>query len=517
MLDNWEPLSPVRMLERAAEAFADRTAIVDGDTRLSYAEFALRARHLTGALRRHDVQPGDRVAALCANSHVMLELHFGVPLCGAVLVPLNTRLAEEELAHILTHAGATLLVATAEFAVVAEALGERLGVPVLVASGPGSPYEQALQLGEESLVPLEDERSLLSINYTSGTTGRPKGVMYHHRGAYLQALAMTYHTGLGPGSTYLWTLPMFHCHGWCFPWAVTGVGATHHCMRSIDVGQIWLALRSGATHLSAAPTVLGMIADHVEADADPLEETVQVSTGGAPPSPALLARMRSLNIEVTHLYGLTETFGPVIVNQWQPEWYDLDTPGQAQMTARQGIPNVISSQFRVEDAHGNDVPADGDSIGELLIRGNNVMLGYYKDEEATRAATSGGWFRTGDLAVAHPDGYVEVRDRLKDVIVSGGENIASVEVERVLEDHPDVLEAAVVAQADERWGQVPIAFVSCRQDAELTEDELKQFVRSRLAGFKVPKHVTFGSLPHTSTGKLQKNLLRSAGSQGVGT
>ncbi|MBO0877832.1 MAG: AMP-binding protein, partial [Pseudonocardia sp.] len=358
----------------------------------------------------------------------------------------------------------------------------------------------------------DDERALLSINYTSGTTGRPKGVMYHHRGAYLQALAMVGHTGLTPSSVHLWTLPMFHCNGWCFPWAVTAAAATHVCLPKVEPSEVWRLIREeGVTHLNGAPTVLSMLA--YASDASRVSRSVRVATGGAPPSPAILRRMGELGFEVTHLYGLTETFGPVMICDWRPEWNDLDTDQQARLKARQGVGNMISCRARVVDDRGNDVPADGAALGEIALRGNNVMLGYLDenggiDAEETAQAVPDGWFRTGDLGVMHPDGYVELKDRGKDVIISGGENIASVEVEQAIMDHPAVLEVAVVAAPDDKWGEAPVAFVTLQEGAEADEVEIIQHVRSRLAHFKAPRTVTFGDLPKTSTGKIQKFVLR---------
>ena len=500
-------LSPVSFLSRAAAVFAERTAIIDGDRTFSYAEFYQRASQLTAALAGLGVGPGDRVAALCANSHVMLEMHNAVPGSGAVLVPLNIRLSEAELGYILDHSGARLLVATHEFADTARSVAEPIGIRVVIAGGTDDQYESLLTTSSTPIWRDVDERGLLAINYTSGTTGRPKGVMYHHRGAYLQSLAMAYHSGVGPGSNYLWTLPMFHCDGWCFTWALTAAGATHVCLRAIDTSQIWRHLTAdGITHFSAAPTVLTMIAE--DPAAARLEHTVQAATGGAPPSPALLSRMADLGIEVTHLYGLTETFGPIAVNQWQPQWDAADPTERAILKARQGIGNISAGLLRVVTPDSADVPADAATEGELVARGNNVMLGYYRDPDATAAATIDGWLRTGDVAVMHPDGYAEIRDRSKDVIISGGENIASVEVERVLDSHPDVVESAVVACADERWGEVPVAYVTVRRGAELTAEDLIDFVRERMARFKVPKQVVFADLPKTSTGKIQKNVLR---------
>ncbi|MEV4837352.1 acyl--CoA ligase family protein [Nonomuraea sp. NPDC049486] len=508
------PLTPSAFLERSGAVFRDRIAVIDGARRLTYGEFLDRARRLTGALADLGVEPGDRVAALCVNSHVMLELHNGVPMRGAVLVPLNIRLSAGELAHIVEHSGARVLVATDELAGRAREVAAATGVRLVLAGGPGDEYEELLAAAEPRLAACEDERGLLAINYTSGTTGRPKGVMYHHRGAYLQTLAMAFHAGLGPASAYLWTLPMFHCDGWCFTWAVTAAGGTHVCLRAVDPAEIWRLLREeDVSHFSAAPTVLTMIANAPEARAGaPLGRTVRVQTGGAPPTPALLARMAGLRMEVTHLYGLTETFGPVAVNQWQPQWDALSAGGQAELKARQGVGNVIAEQVRVVDGSGADVPADGETVGEIVVRGNDVMLGYYRDEQATAEVDAGGWLRTGDLAVRHPDGYLEIRDRSKDIIISGGENIASVEVERVLDGHPSVLESAVVGVPDEKWGQVPVAFVALRPEAPpVTEDDVIAYVRERIARFKAPRKVVFGELPKTSTGKIQKNVLRAGG------
>ncbi|GAA2361940.1 acyl--CoA ligase family protein [Saccharopolyspora halophila] len=495
-------LTPVSFLERAAAVFADRPAVVDGEHRWNYAQLWQRVQRLAGLLRARGVQPGDRVAVLAPNTHLLLEAHYGVPLAGAVLVALNTRLAPAEIGYILRHSGASLVLADAEYrGVLDEAMDEPL--PVIDSSG----YDDLVDSSEEHRVEVSDERSLLSINYTSGTTGRPKGVMYHHRGAYLQAMAMAFHAKLDTGSRYLWTLPMFHCNGWCFPWAVTAAGGVHHCLRGVDPAEIWRVIATeGITHFCGAPTVLTMLAEHPGAAR--LDRTLRVFSGGAPPWPALLARMGELGIDIQHLYGLTETFGPAAVCEPQPEWPG-DLEQRAGLIARQGIANVIAEPVRVVDpATGEDVPADGRTPGEVLLRGNDVMLGYYRDEEATAAATLDGWFRTGDLGVCHPDGYMELRDRIKDVIISGGENITSIEVENALTAHPDVLEAAVVAAPHDKWGEVPIAYVTARESASLDEAELVAFVRNRIAHFKVPKRIVFGDLPKTSTGKLQKNVLR---------
>jgi fatty-acyl-CoA synthase len=506
----FSPLTPSAFLERSADVFRDRTAIIDGDLVFSYGEFFQRSLRLTGLLAGLGVGPGDRVAALCVNSHVMLELHNGVPMRGAVLVPLNIRLSVAELAYIVEHSGARLLVATAELAALAREIATATGTELVVAGGDPDHYERLLDRAGPAPVACADERGLLAINYTSGTTGRPKGVMYHHRGAYLQALAMVVHARLDAASGYLWTLPMFHCDGWCFTWAVTAAGGRHVCLRSVDPGEIWRLLRAQAiTHFCAAPTVLTMVVNAPEASAGGAPETVvRVFTGGAPPTPTLLTRTAELGMDVTHLYGLTETFGPVAVNDWQPEWGRLPLADQARLKARQGVGNVVGDRLRVVDSAGLDVARDARTIGEIVVRGNDVMLGYYRDDAATVSAELDGWLRTGDLAVHHPDGYVEIRDRAKDIIISGGENIASVEVERAIDSHPAVLESAVVGVADEKWGEIPVAFVCIRPGATVSSDEIVAHVRARLAHFKTPRRVVFGDLPKTSTGKVQKNLLR---------
>ncbi|SFM71517.1 fatty-acyl-CoA synthase [Pseudonocardia ammonioxydans] len=501
---SYEPLTPTAFLDRAATAHRDRIAVVDGDLRLTYAELHDRCRRLAGGLAA--IHSGRPVAVLAPNTHVALEATFGVPWSGVPLVAVNTRLSAGEIAYILEHSNASVLVHDPVFdEVVADALGRTQTPPQAVRVG--DDYERLISWGEPTAVTPDDERALLSINYTSGTTGRPKGVMYDHRGAYLQALSMVGHTGLSPSAVHLWTLPMFHCNGWCFPWAVTAAAATHVCLPKIEPARIWELVREqGVTHLNGAPTVLSMIAYAPEAG--PVPTTVRVATGGAPPSPAILRRMAELGFEVTHLYGLTETFGPAMLCDWQPEWNELDGDAQARMKARQGVGNMIACAVRVITEDGSDAPADGLTTGQIALRGNNVMLGYLNDDEATRAAAPDGWFRTGDIGVMHPDGYVELRDRSKDVIISGGENIASVEVEQAIADHPAVLEAAVIALPDERWGEVPGAYVTLRDGYSATEQEIVEHVRERLARFKAPKRVVFGELPKTSTGKIQKFVLR---------
>ncbi len=495
-------LTPLRFLERSARVWAQRPAVVSGGRTFTYAEHHDRVRRLAGALSELGVEPGDRVATLLPNVASMLELHYAVPGIGAVLVPLNTRLTADDYGYVLEHSGARLVV-------VAPELERQLPGPAPRAIVDGDEYERLLAGAEPAeLRRPQDERALLSINYTSGTTGRPKGVMTTHRGAYLHSLGVIPEAGLTARSAYLWTLPMFHCNGWAYTWAVTAAGAKHVCLPKVEAAPIWRAITSeGVTHLCAAPTVLTTVVSAEEAE--PLESPVEVFVGGAPPAPALLERAAELNLHVTHLYGLTETYGPIAVCAWNPDWDERPAGEQAALRARQGVGTIVSERLRVVDEDMRDVPADGESLGEVCMRGDNVTTGYYRDEDATRAAFEGGWFHSGDLGVVHPDGYVELRDRLKDVIISGGENIATIEVEQALAAHPSVSEVAVVAAPDERWGEVPVAFVTAAGAQAPEPDELREFARERLARFKVPKRIeVVGELPKTGTGKIQKFLLR---------
>jgi fatty-acyl-CoA synthase len=502
---SYEPLTPTAYLDRAAAAHGDRIGVIDGEQRWTYNQLHQRCTRLAGGLA--PLADGRPVAVLAPNTHVLLEANFGVPWAGVPLVAVNTRLSAGEVAYILQHSTASVLIHDPSFDELVDAVFDQFETPPQRIRA-GNQYEELLARAQPLHVVPSDERSLLSINYTSGTTGRPKGVMYHHRGAYLQALAMVGHTGLTPSSVHLWTLPMFHCNGWCFPWAVTAAAATHVCLPKVEPEQVWRLIHDeGVTHLNGAPTVLSMIA--YAPDAAPLNgPPIRVATGGAPPAPAILRRMRELGFDVTHLYGLTETYGPAMLCDWRPEWNGLDPDAQARLKARQGVGNMISCTVRVIAEDGSDVPADGKSTGQIALRGNNLMLGYLDDPEATREAAPDGWFRTGDVGVLHPDGYVELRDRSKDVIISGGENIASVEVEQAIMDHPAVLEAAVIAIPDQRWGEVPAAYVTLQEGASATEQELIEHVKTRLARFKAPKTVIFGELPKTSTGKIQKFVLR---------
>ena len=496
------PLTPLRFLERSADVWADRPATREGDAQHTYAELHDRVRRMAAGLRSElGLGEGDRVATLLPNVSAMLELHFAVPGAGGVVVPLNTRLTPDDYAYILEHSGAKVLVAHPSLAhLVPESAPRTLVLDELEGLVQGS--------SPQDLV-LPDERALLSINYTSGTTGRPKGVMYRHRGAYLHALGVIAEAGLTPRSRYVWTLPMFHCNGWAYTWAVTAMGAQHLCLAQVDPGEVWrLVGEEGATHLCAAPTVITMLLESERAA--PAPQPVKVFVGGAPPSPALLERASALNFSLTHLYGLTETYGPIAVCAWNPDWDDLPANEQARVRARQGVGTVVSERLRVVDGDGEDVPRDGETLGEVVMRGNNVMAGYFRDPEGTEEAFRGGWFHSGDLGVLHPDGYLELRDRLKDVVISGGENIATIEVEQALEAHERVSEAAVVGAPHERWGEVPVAFVTARGGGTAPEpEELVAFARERLARFKVPKRiVVVDELPKTGTGKVQKFVLR---------
>jgi fatty-acyl-CoA synthase len=508
---SFEPLTPTAYLWRAARVYGDRIGVIDGEVRFSYAQFLQRTLKFAGALKALGVAPGDRVALLAGNSHVMLAAHYAVPFAGAVLVALNTRVTPADTAYILRHSGSTVLVYDSEFSAAAHQAAADLGtgIRLVCASGAADELEALIEAAAPYSQPVTDERGLLAINYTSGTTARPKGVMYHHRGAYLQSLAMALHMGLDRDSVFLWTLPMFHCNGWCFSWAVTAVGGVHLCLPRLEPRLIWQHMRESAvTHFCAAPTVLTMTIWDPEAAHGKPPRPVRIGTGGAPPTPALLERLAELGMDITHLYGLTETYGPSVVCDWRSEWNRLGIPEQASLKSRQGVGNVISCEIRVVDKDGLDVPADARTMGEIAIRGNNVMLGYYLDEEATRKACPDGWFRTGDLGVMHADHYLELRDRSKDIIISGGENISSVEIEQALATHAAVLEAAVVAAPDEKWGEVPVAFVTLREGAQATAAELTDHVRASLARFKAPKRILFGPLPKTATGKVQKNELR---------
>jgi acyl-CoA synthetase (AMP-forming)/AMP-acid ligase II len=517
------PLTPLRFLERSSDVFPEKTAIVYGDRRITYRDFAGETARLAHALRASGIAPGDRVAYLCPNIPEMLVAHFAVPLAGAVLVAINTRLSPDEVRYICDHSGAKLIVADAELhGTLAPVAGELETVREVVTvvdpeaeSGgdgvlDGPRYQDLLERGSDE--PLDwsvaDELATISINYTSGTTGRPKGVMYTHRGAYLNALAEVIHSEHTPASVYLWTLPMFHCNGWCTPWAVTAIGGRHVCLRAVRGERIWrLFADEQVTHLNGSPTVLTVIASADEAR--PLERPLVVTTAGAPPSPTIIAQLETLGARIIHVYGLTETYGPYSVCEWQPGWEGLESETRAKLLARQGVGMLLADRMRVVDEQLNDVPADGETMGEVVMRGNNVMKGYFADEEATAEAFRGGWFHSGDLGVMHPDGYVELRDRAKDVVISGGENISTIEVEQAIVSHHAVLEAAVIGVPDEQWGERPKAFVVLKPGNEAGEQELIDHCRARIAHFKAPKAIeVIDELPKTSTGKVQKFELR---------
>jgi len=497
-------MTPVDFLERAGWVHAERVAVVDGERRFTYAEWRLRARRFASALRRAGLQRGDRVAFLALNSEPLLLAHFAVPLAGGVLVAINTRLSTDEVAYIVEHSGAQTVFYSPELSPLLALVPEsviRLSI--------GEDFEALLGTGSGESVAswLQSEDDILALDYTSGTTGRSKGVMYHHRGAYLNALAMVIETRLRSDSRYLWTLPMFHCNGWCFTWALAAVGGTSVCLPRVDPQRVWdLLEHAEITHFNGAPTVHTMLINHP--DARRLPYPVTVTTGGAPPSPTLITRMAELNLHLEHVYGLTETYAPFTINVEPPEATDLPPEDRASLKARQGVPHIMAGEVRVVDEAMRDVPADGATLGEVAMRGNVVMRGYYRDDAATKQAFHGGWFHSGDLAVRHPDGAIELRDRKKDVIISGGENISTIEVEQAILRHHDVLECAVVAIPDEKWGEVPKAFVTSRPGSALTADDVITHSRSVLAHFKCPKAVELGDLPKTSTGKVQKFVLR---------
>ena len=526
---NHTPLTPLAFLERSASVFPEKAAIRYGGRTVTYREFEEHAHRLASALTASGVSPGDRVGYLCPNIPPMLVAHFGVALSGAVLVAINTRLSPDEILYICNHSGAKLLVVDSELLQVIEPIAGDLetvreivryvdGVGVAQPTPGGIEtldYDEFLARGTDARVanPVTDEEATISINYTSGTTGRPKGVMYTHRGGHLNALAEVIHANLRPDSHYLWTLPMFHCNGWCFTWGVTAIGATHVCLRAVVPDVIWdLVDSERITHLNGAPTVLiTMLADPAAPQAAP-ERPLLVTTAGAPPSPTLIGQMHAIGATVNHVYGLTETYGPMTVCEVQPAWRDADPVARARLQARQGVAYLGADLVRVitEPSPGvlEDVARDGETMGEVVMRGNQVMAGYFEQPEATADAFRGGWFHSGDLVVWHPDGYIELRDRKKDIIISGGENISTIEVEQAIAAHPAVLECAVVAVPHEKWGEVPKGFVVLREHAIATADEIIAFTRERLAHFKCPKEIEFGPLPKTSTGKIQKYVLR---------
>jgi len=521
---NFQPLTPLTLLERAAAVFPDHLAIIHGLRRYSYAEFYARSRRLASALAQRGIRRGDTVSVVLANSPAMLEAHYGVPMSGAVLNTINTRLDAAAIGFTLDHAESKVLITDREFSnVVKEALaiaqvkplvvdfedeefpqiGEKLGA---------IDYEDFLKEGDPDFAwkMPDDEWDAISLNYTSGTTGDPKGVVYHHRGAYLLAIGNVVTCGMSKHPVYLWTLPMFHCNGWCFPWSISVVAGTHVCLRQVRAGAMYEAIATHkVTHLCGAPIVMSTLLNASVPDKKPLPHVVEFFTAAAPPPEAVLAAMKEAGFNVTHLYGLTETYGPAVVNDWHREWDALTLPEQAAKKARQGVRyQQLETLDIIEPETMTPVKRDGETMGEVMFRGNVVMKGYLKNKAATAKAFAGGWFHSGDLGVMHPDGYIQIRDRAKDIIISGGENISSIEVEDALYKHPAVQAAAVVAKSDDKWGETPCAFVELKPGQQASTDDLVAWCRKNLAAFKCPRHVVFTELPKTSTGKIQKFKLR---------
>ena len=523
---NHSPLTPVTFLRRSAHAHPRMPSVIDGDVTYTWEETSVRVRSLASALRDAGLEAGDVVSVMMPNSPAMYEAHFAVPMAGCILNALNVRLDKGTLAYILSHAGARLLICEEEFVEAMRAVIRESGNDVrlvVVASDPGSAsqegesYEQFLAGGdpEFEFPDPADETMAISVNYTSGTTGRPKGVVYSYRGAYLVAVSNIIAWGMPRHSKYLWTLPMFHCNGWCFPWSMAAVSGTSICMRKVSQESIAHSIgKYGVDYLCGAPIVLDMLVDAVAEQKPEDRRPVRFMVAAAPPPAALLQRAGELGIDVTHVYGLTETYGPSVVCEWKGEWDDLSPETRADRHARQGVPYLVQEGLRVGDPDTNEArPSDGKTMGEVLAHGNATMLGYLKDAEATRKAFAGGWFHTGDLGVMEPDGYVRLKDRSKDIIISGGENIASIDVENVLHRHPAVAVAAVVGKSDPKWGETPCAFIELKKGLAATSDEIMAYCKENLAPYMCPRHVVFEAIPRTSTGKIQKFKLREKTAQ----
>lgn len=516
---NYEPLSPLHFLERSAYTFPDKTAVIYNDQTWSYAQLKDRVCRLATALKHKGIGKDDKVAFLCPNIPPTLEAHYGVPLLGAVLVTINIRLSPQEIAYILKDSGSKILFADTELAETIRPILDEITeieiVNVCDVKGKafeGPDYEEFINVQPETFhFGVDDELQPITINYTSGTTGQPKGVTYSHRGTYLNALGEILEYHIHHRSKYVWTLPMFHCNGWCHTWGVSAPGATHICLRRVVPEDIFAAIaKHRATHLCGAPVVLAAMADYASKNTVDVPEGFIINTAGAPPSPAIIRQMEDIGCNVTQCYGLTEVYGPHSLCAWKEEWDGLSQEERAKIKARQGVPYITTNYMDVLDTETMEpVPHDGETIGEIVMWGNNVMLRYHNKPEETEKAFKGGVFHSGDLAVTHPDGYVEIKDRLKDIIISGGENISSVEVENVLYEHPDVLEAAVVGVPHEKWQEVPKAYIKLKEGVTVTAEDIQDFCRQRIARYKVPKEIEFNELPKTATGKIQKHKLRS--------
>ena len=525
---NYTPLSPLTFIERAASVYPERIAQIHGERRYSWAETYNRCRRLASALRQRGIGKNDTVALMLPNVPEMFEAHFAIPMSGGVIHALNIRLDADAIAFQLSHGGASILITDREFSATMQAALAQLEAPPLVIDvdddtvGDGEligeiEYEKFLEGGDPEFrwhLP-EDEWQAIALGYTSGTTGDPKGVVTHHRGAYLNAVSNTLAWNMGAHPVYLWTLPMFHCNGWCFPWTIAALNGTSVSLRAVRADDIFNLIREhGVTHMCGAPIVMSLMANAPAELKSGIEQQINFMTAGAAPPPAILEAMAKLNIKVTHAYGLTEVYGPAVVCSWREAWDELPLAEQAELKSRQGVRYPMLEELVVVDPETmQPVPRDGETIGEIMFRGNIVMKGYLKNPTATRSAFEGGYFRSGDLAVCHSDGYIEIKDRSKDIIISGGENISTIEIEKTLYRHPAVLEAAVTAMPDEKWGETPCAFVTLHADAQASEQEIIDYCRERMARFKAPRKVVFGTLPKTSTGKIQKFELRERARQ----
>ena len=520
---NFQPLTPLSFIERTAATYPEKTAVIHGSVCRSWKETYVRCRRLASALERHGLKAGDTVAAMLPNVPAMVEAHFGISMMGGVLNALNIRLDADAIAFILEHGEAKLLLTDREFSgTIKRAIAKIKNKPFVIDVDDPTfsdgemvgeiEYEEFLLGGDPNYAWSwpEDEWNSCSLNYTSGTTGNPKGVVYHHRGGFLNAIGNALVWAMPPHPVYLWTLPMFHCNGWCFPWTVAAMAGTNICLRRVEAAPIFDAISEHrVTHFCGAPIVLNMIANAPDSERKPFDHTVEAMTAGAAPPAAVIEAMETQGFNVTHVYGLTETYGPSVVSAWKDEWNDSPIADRAALKARQGVRYHVLEALMVADPETlKPVPKDGSTMGEIFFRGNDVMKGYLKNPGATDEAFSGGWFHSGDLGVWHEDGYVELKDRSKDIIISGGENISSIEVEGILYKHPQVLEAAVAARPDRKWGESPCAFITLKDGEESSEEAIFEFCRQNMARFKVPRTVVFGPLPKTSTGKIQKFILR---------